>query len=645
MVLPGWNVSEPIDLAYKLYEVVESLRSAPESARAFVSKINNFRGNLKELQKVLEREITSQPTQDLQHLSATVLECKAVVERCEEYSERFRKLTKDGRGKMDGAGQAARWMLQKEKVARLREDIDGQMNSIQLTLAIKTFADGRARQGSQSATEGLHTPIRSGTITSLPPYASPQPNWTPGESLQHAKTPADFLGLGIKHTRKKSDTDIPTFQLEQERNDGQGTVASPQTSPNTLRPLTEHDERSSLDLNEAMKPLERRRNTNNEVSISSSGLGISSALSEDSSAASRVFTSPTISSQRTSMTEATTNTSRRDSIFTLDSAAVEMVMDNLSGVQASYYKEKSLRSYPVATIESFRDKQTGRRYIVISPPTIYKTKLYLIPPTERIIAHSEHPQAYGSIPKHTVKFIERYSLKSQRIPSERQPLDAPVILSPSLTPASSAASVASSRSLGSPVLIANSGALKEESRCQMYDFENRDDYRRFQEMLMGADVRLQLQIPVQSITANKYVESKPSKESELQYLRLWRSGGRQTLMYFANLLKDKHGAPGKYREYKMENLRPAESKSKSKTTIRLDVHLPGMVRRSSSSKSPVLIDQLSTQELADDENDMSNLDFLLIEFGSAEDRTAFLREARFHLGEPIASPFSRSPTK
>ena len=138
MVLPGWNVSEPIDLAYKLYEVVESLRSAPESARAFVSKINNFRGNLKELQKVLESEITSQPTQDLQHLSATVLECKAVVERCEEYSEKFRKLTKDGRGKMDGAGQAARWMLQKETVARLREEIDGQMNSIQLTLAIKT---------------------------------------------------------------------------------------------------------------------------------------------------------------------------------------------------------------------------------------------------------------------------------------------------------------------------------------------------------------------------------------------------------------------------------------------------------------------------------------------------------------------------
>ena len=135
MVLPGWNVSEPIDLAFKLYDVVECLRSAPGSAKAFVSKINNFRSNLKELQRILEIEISSDPAQDLEHLRATVLECQACVKRCEEYSEGFEKLTKDGKGKME----AARWALQEKKVARLREEIDGQMNSIGLTLAIKTL--------------------------------------------------------------------------------------------------------------------------------------------------------------------------------------------------------------------------------------------------------------------------------------------------------------------------------------------------------------------------------------------------------------------------------------------------------------------------------------------------------------------------
>lgn len=144
MVLPGWNVSEPIDLVYKLYEVVESLRSAPESAKAFVSKISNFSGNLKHLQRILEKNTASHPTQDLDHLRATILECQTCVKRCEEYSEGFGKLIKDGRGKMDGAGQAARWTLQEKRVARLREEIDTQMSNIGLTLAIQNLCVGFA---------------------------------------------------------------------------------------------------------------------------------------------------------------------------------------------------------------------------------------------------------------------------------------------------------------------------------------------------------------------------------------------------------------------------------------------------------------------------------------------------------------------
>ena len=139
MVLPGWNVSEPIDLAIKLYEVVEALRSAPDSAKAFVSKINNFRSNLKELQRILESDTVSHSADDLENLRATLHQCQACVQRCEEYSEKFGKLIKDGGGRMDGAGQATRWALQDKKVTRLREEIDSQMNGIGLTLAIKAL--------------------------------------------------------------------------------------------------------------------------------------------------------------------------------------------------------------------------------------------------------------------------------------------------------------------------------------------------------------------------------------------------------------------------------------------------------------------------------------------------------------------------
>ena len=144
MVLPGWNVSEPIDLAYKLYQVVESLRSAPETAKAFVSKIDNFSANLKELQKIPESDTPTHSAQDLEHLRDTVLKCQACVKRCEEFGEGFRKLTTDGNGRIHSAGQAARWALQEKKVARLREEIDDCMKGVTLSLLVKTLWVGLA---------------------------------------------------------------------------------------------------------------------------------------------------------------------------------------------------------------------------------------------------------------------------------------------------------------------------------------------------------------------------------------------------------------------------------------------------------------------------------------------------------------------
>ena len=372
MVLPGWNVSEPIHLAHKLYELVDSLRSAPESAKTFNSNTKSFKANLDELDRILESELPSQPGQT--HLRDTVRECRACIQRCEEYSDSFPKLTKDGRGKIDGAGQAARWTLQEKKVTRLREEIDARMSSIGLTIVIRTY--DRASQGSFSAHSGPPAPLPSETSTSLHPYPSSQPDLTQAESVQYGKTPADLLPHVTKQERKTTDTDIPTFRLEPEVIPGRVMVASPQSSPTTLCPMTEQDEQSELDSTGAMRALERRRNTNNEVAISPTGFRNSRPVSEGSSAASQIFTSPTMSSGRSSVTSVTTITSRRDSIFDPESAVVEMAMEQLDGVQISYYKGNEKTKYPVSKIESCRNKQTGRRYIIISPPASSKTKLY-----------------------------------------------------------------------------------------------------------------------------------------------------------------------------------------------------------------------------------------------------------------------------
>ena len=139
MVLPGWNVTEPIDLSIRLYVVVETLRSAPDSAKVFVSKIKNFSANLSDLQGVLESHSAGHSLQDPKRLCATVIECQDCVKRCEEFSEGFGKLTKDGGGKMDGAVQSARWALQEKKVARLRIEIDDRLKDLELALVIKTL--------------------------------------------------------------------------------------------------------------------------------------------------------------------------------------------------------------------------------------------------------------------------------------------------------------------------------------------------------------------------------------------------------------------------------------------------------------------------------------------------------------------------
>ncbi len=88
------------------------------------------------------------------------------------------------------------------------------------------------------------------------------------------------------------------------------------------------------------------------------------------------------------------------------------------------------------------------------------------------------------------------------------------------------------------------GTIKGRSFGQL--LSRVSDYRCFQELLMGQGVKLQLQVPVQLITFTRYNEGKPSKQSELQYLRLWQSGQHQYVMFFCN------ATTGKYREYKSQ---------------------------------------------------------------------------------------------
>ena len=130
---------------------------------------------------------------------------------------------------------------------------------------------------------------------------------------------------------------------------------------------------------------------------------------------------------------------------------------------------------------------------MISPPSSSNIKLYLcmsgipivysvtafelmacpVPPGERLIPHSEHPQAYGSTNRYRVKFIERYRLRSQRVSASGNPTDGSLSITTPPNIASSA-SVSSLSGMVSPTLSSKESTFRDESVHHEYDFEKED---------------------------------------------------------------------------------------------------------------------------------------------------------------------------
>lgn len=96
-----------------------------------------------------------------------------------------------------------------------------------------------------------------------------------------------------------------------------------------------------------------------------------------------------------------------------------------------------------------------------------------VPPSERLIPHSEHPQAYGSTNRYRVKFIEPYRLSSQRVSASGKPIYGGFSIATPPAVASSA-SVSSLSGMVSPTLSSKESTFKDESLRHEYDFEKED---------------------------------------------------------------------------------------------------------------------------------------------------------------------------
>ena len=139
MIPPGWNVTEPLSLAASLYRVVESLKAAPEEAKAFTTQIENFSRSLKQLQRVIDEELAPDPREDHEDLLAILANCQLCVERCQKFQESFQELSKAESARRANAGQVALWVWNNRNIVRLRHEIDSQMSNITFNLQIKNL--------------------------------------------------------------------------------------------------------------------------------------------------------------------------------------------------------------------------------------------------------------------------------------------------------------------------------------------------------------------------------------------------------------------------------------------------------------------------------------------------------------------------
>ena len=246
VVPPGWNVTEPIGLAIKSYEIAEKLKHAPRSAKTFKSKIERLGRLLSLLQEVLVRigdgRAAPLPADNFAQLKEEVIALQERIQQCEEFIAKFVHLTGDG-SKKSSAAAKARWVWDEKKGNEHAVQIESHILLINLNLNIDTLyvterlmlyyaliaLSARAhalqvdiprepvpspsdtlatlppytspkREGKQLQVDipGKPVPSRSDTLETLPPYTSPKQEGKQKDWDKQPQTPGSIFGIPLE---------------------------------------------------------------------------------------------------------------------------------------------------------------------------------------------------------------------------------------------------------------------------------------------------------------------------------------------------------------------------------------------------------------------------------------------------------------
>lgn len=88
MVLPGWNVTEPLHVAAKFAVFVRKYRGAPQQIATFASQVEIFRGAFDVFERCF-KDPDSIPEEDLDSLKAILDDFQRCANDCQAFIGRF----------------------------------------------------------------------------------------------------------------------------------------------------------------------------------------------------------------------------------------------------------------------------------------------------------------------------------------------------------------------------------------------------------------------------------------------------------------------------------------------------------------------------------------------------------------------------
>ncbi|MCJ1462259.1 hypothetical protein MMC07_000859 [Pseudocyphellaria aurata] len=198
MVLPGWNVTEPLQVAGKFYIFVRAYRDADEQIKNFASSVNDFCVALQALDKCLKSPHAT-PLDDNDPLKVASDGCQRCAESCQKFVKNFFSSNELDPNQPDahagdGLGPKRRlnWMWKKDAATKLTHEMSQQILYISLHLNIAERED-RQRQGSTAVLAVEPKPLtprdlfsrqdRSNFPVTIPSISSPPTDAEPCRDL------------------------------------------------------------------------------------------------------------------------------------------------------------------------------------------------------------------------------------------------------------------------------------------------------------------------------------------------------------------------------------------------------------------------------------------------------------------------------